>query len=166
MDGKYEKPSFLGGKAPEKVDASESLSLRVELCSEKAAFLSNLDKAAQEAFAEIVDAKWNPLVAENPLFKTSFCKIGVVLKGGDLTKIAVVLGDKVIRGEGWAFLETYLGGCRNFKYADIKMSVRVKKLWNVAGKAGLGLEATQLVLRPSERPTEVDLFGDDAALLA
>ena len=46
------------------------------------------------------------------------------------------------------------------------MSVRVKKLWNVAGKAGLGLEATQLVLRPSERPTEVDLFSDDAALLA
>ena len=64
------------------------------------------------------------------------------------------------------FLETHLGNCRNFNYAEVMMSVRVKKLWNVAGKAGLGLEATQLVLRPTDRPAEVDPFSDDAALLA
>ena len=46
------------------------------------------------------------------------------------------------------------------------MSVKVRKLWNVAGKAGLGLEATQLVLRPAERPAEKDLFADDSELLA
>ena len=51
-------------------------------------------------------------------------------------------------------------------HADVKMTVRVKKLWYVAGKAGLGLEATQLVLRPSERPTEADAFADDDELLA
>ena len=166
VDGKYEKPSFLGGKAPEKVDSSEGLSLRVNLQPEQAVFLAKLDETARTAFAELVDAKWNTLVVENPLFRTSLCKISVVLKGADLTKLAIVIDNKVIRGEGWAFLETYLGNCRNFKYAEVKMSVRVKKLWNVAGKAGLGLEATQLVLRPTERPAEMDLFSDDAALLA
>ena len=166
VDGKYEKPSFLGGNAPEKANASEGLSLRVNLQPEQAVFLKKLDEISKTAFAELVDAKWNPLVVDNPLLKNSLCKIGVVLKGADLTKITVVVDNKVIRGQGWSFLEAYLVNCRNFKYAEVKMSVRVKKLWNVAGKAGLGLEATQLVLRPTDRPAEVDLFSDDAALLA
>ena len=166
VDGKYEKPSFLGGNAPEKANASEGLSLRVNLQPEQAVFLKKIDEISKTAFAELVDAKWHPLVVENPLFKSSLCKIGVVLKGADLTKITVVVDNKVIRGQGWSFLEAYLVNCRNFKYAEVKMSVRVKKLWNVAGKAGLGLEATQLVLRPTDRPAEVDLFSDDAALLA
>jgi hypothetical protein len=42
------------------------------------------------------------------------------------------------------------------------------KLWNVGGKAGIKLEATQIVLRPgaNTRPQEVDAFADDAELLA
>ena len=47
----------------------------------------------------------------------------------------------------------------------MKAVLRLKKLWNVAGKAGIKLEATQLVLKATEKPTEADMFGDDSALL-
>jgi hypothetical protein len=166
VDSRYETPSFLSGKVPEKANTSEGLSLRLDLAPGQADFLIKLDKAAREAFANIAEAKWNDLVSENPLFKSALCKVAVILKGADLTKIAVVVDGKVERGEGWGFLEPFVKRCNAFKHSDVKLTVRVKKLWNVAGKAGLGLEATQLVLKPSERPAEVDAFADDSELLA
>ena len=166
IDSKFEKPSFLGGKVPERADAPEGLSLRVDLSIEKSGFLKRLDAAAQQAFADLAEAKWNPLVSDNPLFKSALCKVAVILKGDGLTQITVVLDGKVTRGEGWEFLQGYINGCNSFKHAEVKLVVRVKKLWNVAGKAGLGLEVTQLVLRPTERPREEDVFADDDELLA
>jgi hypothetical protein len=79
----------------------------------------------------------------------------VVLKGNDLTKLAIVVDGKVERGEGWQFQEPFIKRGNSFKFADVKL-----------GKAGLGLEATQLVLKPSERPTEEEAFGNDNDLLA
>ena len=35
-----------------------------------------------------------------------------------------------------------------------------EKFWHVAGKVGIKLEATQLVLRATEKPMEVDALGD------
>ena len=167
IDGKYEKPSFIpGGTSPAVEGMSESLSLRLEVPQEQADFLCKLDGACKEGFLKIADGKWNDLVASNPVFKNYTCKVGVVLKGRDLTKIAIVVDGKVQRGEGWFFVEPFYKRCNGFKNADVKMSVKVRKLWNVAGKAGLGLEATQLVLRPAERPAEKDLFADDSELLA
>jgi hypothetical protein len=166
IDGKYEKPSFLGGKAPEVEGISESLSLRLEVPQEQADFLTALDSTCKEAFLKIAEGKWNDLVTTNPVFKNSMVKIGVVLKGRDLTKIAIVVDGKVERGEGWSFIEPFFKRCNGFRNADIKMSAKIRKLWNVAGKAGLGLEATHLVLRPTERPVEKDPFGDDNELLA
>ena len=165
--GKYEKPSFLGGKAPENPNAQEGLSLRLELQNAQAEFLGQLDSLSQQAFAKLVpDAKWNPLVAKNPLFRSSMCKVAVILKGSDLTRIAVVVDGKVHRVEGWENFEPFVKRCSNFSFTDVKLTVRVKKIWNVAGKAGLGLEATQLVLRPTQKPIEADCFGDDSELLA
>ena len=166
VDSKFEKPSFLGGKAPEKADASEGLSLRLDLADGQATFMRELDKAAEEAFAKIVDAKWSAMVTSNPLYKSTLCKVTVILKGADLTKLAIVVDGKVHRGEGWEFLEPFIKPCNAFKYADVKITAKVKKLWNVAGKAGLGLEATQIVFKPTERPIEEDAFADDAELLA
>ena len=42
------------------------------------------------------------------------------------------------------------------------------KLWNVGGKAGIKLEATQIVLRPgaNPQPQEVDALSNDSELLA
>ena len=167
VDSKFDKPSFLGGKVPDRADASEGLSLRLDLASAQEEFLTKLDNATQEAFGEIAaDAKWSSAVTTNPVFKSALCKVLVVLKGADLTKLAIVVDGKVVRGEGWQFLEPFVKRCNGFKFADVKITVRVKKLWNVAGRAGIGLEATQLVLKPSERPTEEDAFADDAELLA
>ena len=103
------------------------------------------------------------MVNANAILRLSSCKVAVILKGDGLTKLAIVQNSNVERGEGWEFLQGYNS---NFKRAEVKLTVRVKKLWNVAGKAGLSLEATQLVLRPTEKPTEQDAFGDDQELLA
>jgi len=166
VNSKFEKPSFLGGKAPENANASEGLSLKVELPGDRARFMQNLDLKAATEFAKLAEAKWNPLLATNPLFNSTLMKVAVILKGSELTKIAIVADGKVHRGEGWEILEPLVSRCNAFKFADVKMTVRLKKLWHVAGKAGLGLEATQLVLRASERATEVDAFDNDDELLA
>ena len=165
LSGKYENPSFLCGIPPEKPGASEGLSLKVNLNVEQAAFLRKLDGVAQSSFAELGDAAWNPLVASDAEQKHAASKIKVVLKGADLTKIAVVMKGSVTRGEGWDFLMNFLACSGNCKRAEVKLTVKVKKLWNFAKKAGLSLEATQMVLR-IDKPEEEEAFGDDAELLA
>ena len=90
----------------------------------------------------------------------------VTLKGEELTKIAVVANNKVTRGEGWDFLKEYIDSGNTFRNSEVKLTARVKKLWNAGGKAGIQLEATQIVLRPGDRPTEKAAFDDDSELLA
>jgi hypothetical protein len=166
IDTKFEKPSFLGGKEPENPGTPEGLHLRINVEKAEAEFLTQLDDLSKDAFEQLVKAKWSPLVGENALFGTSSAKVTVVLKGEGLTKIAVVLDNKVVRGEGWEFLKQFVDAGNTFRQAEVKLVARVKKLWNVGGKAGVKLEATQLVLRPTERPKEADAFGDDDELLA
>ena len=78
---------------------------------------------------------------------------------------AIVQNGRVTRGEGWDFLQRFLAGSANCRRAEVKVTTRVKKLWNVAKKAGLSLEAIQMVLR-IDKPVEEDAFGDDDELLA
>ena len=165
ISGKYECPSFLGGAPPEKEGTPESLSLRLNLQPDQAEFLNKLDDASQKAFAQVADASWNLLVAKDMMRNLESCKVKVVLKGADLTKLTIVQNGTVTRGEGWNFLQGFLAGSSNCRRAEVKVTVRVKKLWNVAKKAGLTLEATQMVLR-IDKPAEEDAFGDDAELLA
>ena len=162
---KYECPSFLGGVPPEKEGTPEGLSLRLNLQPEQAEFLSKLDEASQKAFAQVTDAAWNPMVARDDMRNLKSCKVKVILKGTDLTKLTIVQNGTVTRGEGWDFLQRFLVSSANCRRAEVKVTTRVKKLWNVAKKAGLSLEATQLVLR-IDKPVEEDAFGDDAELLA
>jgi hypothetical protein len=156
---KYEDklPSFLGGTLPAN-GAPEGLSMKLNLGETEASFLEALDAQCQQRFSVLTRAAWNPLV------KDQGCKVTATLTGPQegLTKIAIVHGGKVLRGEGWDFLKPYVDSLR---HAEVKAVVRLKKLWNVAGKAGIKLEATQLVLKATEKPTEADAFGDDAALL-
>ena len=165
ISGKYEYPSFLGGPAPEKEGTPEHLSLRLNLQPEQAEFLGKLDAAAHKAFADLTEATWNPLVVTDDVRKIDSSKVKVVLKGGDLTKLTIVRNGTVTRGEGWDFLMSFLVTSYNCRMAEVKLTTRVKKLWNVAKKAGLSLEATQLVLR-IDKPIEEEAFGDDAELLA
>jgi hypothetical protein len=155
---KYEDklPSFLGGKPANGL--SEGLSMRVNLGQAEASFLETLDTQCQQRFSVLTRATWSPLV------KDQGCKVTAVLTGPPegLTKIAIVQGGKVLRGEGWDFLKPFVDSLR---HAEVKVVVRLKKLWNVAGKAGIKLEATQLVLRATEKPIEADAFGDDSELL-
>ena len=165
ISGKYEYPSFLGGQSPDKEGTPEGLSLRLNLHPEQAEFLSKLDDASQKAFALVAEASWNPLVAKDMLRNLESSKVKVVLKGADLTKLTIVQNGTVTRGEGWEFLQGFLAGSGNCRRAEVKVTVRVKKLWNVAKKAGLSLEATQMVLR-IDKPMEEEVFGNDAELLA
>ena len=100
------------------------------------------------------------------LFNPCSVKVTVILKGEELTKIAVVADGKVTRGEGWDFLKDYVDAGNTFRHAEVKLVAKVKKLWHVGGKAGIKLEATEIVLRPTERPRAAEAFGDDEALLA
>ena len=161
LSGTYEKPSFLGGKAPETLDYPESLSLKLNLQEAQGEFLMKLDEAAQKAYAETSPAKWSPLVTGKD--KYTSCKVSVVLRGAGLTKLVVVEDGAVKRGQSFEFLESFK---KNFRYAEVKLVVRVKKLWCMGGKAGLSLEATQLVLKPTARPEEEDAFSNDTDLLA
>jgi hypothetical protein len=163
LNGKYGKPSFLGGEKSEK-SKSESLAMRVSLDAETAAFLKRLDEKASEEYKKIHDVTWQPLVSEDNLFNGgSNVKVQVALTGSPLTKLTVVEGTKIDRGEGWEFLQDYLEKKGNFSNADIKVCLRIRSIWFQDGKAGLSLAATNLVLR---RMVEVDPFGDDAELLA
>ena len=105
------------------------------------------------------------MVTTDEIRKLDSSKVKVILKGGDLTKLTIVRNGVVTRGEGWDFLMSFLITSYNCRMAEVKLTARVKKLWNVAKKAGLSLEATQLVLR-IDKPVEEDAFGDDAELLA
>jgi len=159
LSTQYEEkvPSFLGGKTPPN-GAPEGLSLKITLGQAEANFLESLDANCQQRFNALTRATWNTLV------KDGNCKATAVLTGPreGLTKIAIVQDGKVIRGEGWEFLKPYVDSLR---HAEVKAVLRLKKLWNVAGKAGIKLEATQLVLKATEKPTEADVFGDDSVLL-
>lgn len=163
---KFEVPSFLGGKAPEREGATEGLSLRLNLQPEQAEFLRKLDGAAQKAFADVAVASWNPLVTEDAFRSAPVCKVMVALKGSSLTKLAIVHDGKVSRGAGWEFLEKFLMDSNNCRQAEIKVVVKAQKLYNVAKKAGMKLEATQICIRIAGKPIEEDVFADDAALLA
>ena len=90
-------------------------------------------------------------------------KVAVVLAGDGLTKLAVVKDGAVKRGEGYDFLN---GFSTTFARSEVKVVIKVKKLWCLAGKAGLSLEVTQLVLRPTGKPEEEDAFCNDNDLLA
>jgi hypothetical protein len=161
LNGKYGKPSFLSGEKSEK--KSESLAVRISLDAATAVFLKQLDEKASEEHKKIRDASWNPLVTEDALFNGgSSVKVHVALTGSALTKLTVVEGTKIDRGEGWAFLQEKLES-GNFYNADVKVCLRVRSIWFQDGKAGISLAATNLVLR---RMVEVDPFGDDAELLA
>ena len=46
------------------------------------------------------------------------------------------------------------------------VAIKVQKLYNVAKKAGMKLEAAQMCIRIAGKPIEEDVFADDAALLA
>ena len=157
--GTYQKPSFLGGAVPERKGCPESLSFKVTLNSAQLEFIQKLDEAAQSAFADISAGKWNPLIS--PGYEQ--CKINVVLAGEGLTHLTVVKDGAVHKGMGWDFLKSFES---NFSSSMVKLVVRVRKVWQHTGKAGLSLEATQLVLKATERPVEEDVFADENALLA
>ena len=165
---KFGKPSFLGGTVPENV-TSEGLAMRIALNDETTAFLKEIDEKASEEYKKLCKAEWQPLVNTDSV--TMFggdptVKIQVGLKGKDLTKLALVQNEKVNRCEGWEFLKQYMDSCNDFRNAEVKVCLRFKKIWHVAGKAGLKLHATRIVLKAATAPEEVDPFADDAELLA
>ena len=163
---KFGKPSFLGGTVPENV-TSEGLAMRITLNEETTSFLKEIDEKASEEYKKLCKADWQSLLTEDTLFGGSASvKISVGLKGKDLTKLTLVQNEKVDRGEGWDFLKQYMDSCNDFRNADVKVCLRFKKIWHVAGKAGLKLHATRIVLKAATAPEEVDPFADDAELLA
>ena len=164
LDCKFEKPSFLTGMKPEK--PSEGLILKVNLTAPQIDFMKKLDNVAQTAWKEFASTSWQSLVTDPDKYGNIMGKITVILRGDELTKIAIVDKGKVTRGEGWEFLKEqgYVNGLSAFARADVKLTAKVLKLWQMGPSAGLKLVATQLVLRVNKK-VEEDVFEDDEQLL-
>ena len=152
---KFGKPSFLGGTVPENV-ASEGLAMRIVLNDETTTFLKEIDEKAAEEYKKLCKAEWQPLLTEDAFGGNASVKIQVVLTGKGLSKLTVVHNEKIDRGEGWDFLKGYMISCNDFRKAKVKVCLRFKKIWHVAGKAGLKLVATRIVLRAAAAPEEAD----------
>ena len=173
LDCKYNRPSFLCQEETsteedkKKKPNVEGLYLRVHLEQKEAEFLQRLDAKCKIAYTGLVKdcSKWSDLVALGNMMCPCSVRIFVPLKANsntaDLTEIAVVTNNTVARGEGWDFLEPYH---RNFRNADVKLTVRIKRVWHLDGGAGLTLEATQLALRVQERPRQAVAFTDEDLL--
>jgi hypothetical protein len=150
---KFEQPSFLTGVANKRI--SEGLSLRMEVSGELSDFLERMDAKLMAELRKI-DQKfeWQPLV------RNGQAKVVIALKGSGCTGLKI-FGEETLAGSGWDFLQPHLKDCWNFRRADAKVVVRVARVWRAAGKAGVTLEATQLALKPTPKPTEEDAFPDD-----
>jgi hypothetical protein len=109
--------------------------------------------------ADIAPANGNPLLG----LGSDQCKFSVALAGDGMTKLTVVKDGAISRGEGFEFLNSF---GTSFSQSDVKLVFRVRRVWQHTGKAGLSLEATQLVLRTTERPQEDNAFADESELLA
>ena len=167
FDNEFNTQSFKGIRVQN--ETSNMLYLQVEVQKEQADFLTKLDMTCKSAFFKIAEgrcARWKNMVTTDPVFGNSTCKIGVVLDGKDLTRIAIVTDGKVERGEGRSFIEPFFKHYSGFKNAEVKISVKVRELWDLTGMAGLSLGVTHLVLRATQRRVEKDPFADDSELLA
>ena len=176
LSSKFNQPSFLIDYEQPANDASEEkkkpktegLNMRIHLQQKQTDFLRMFDEKCKIAFCGIEKtcSKWGDLVTSGNMMCPNSVKVFVPLKANDktaaLTEIAVVDGNTITRGEGWNFIEPYVNDFRN---ADVKVTVRVKRIWFLDGKAGITLEATQLALRIRERrPKEAVAFTDDDLL--
>jgi hypothetical protein len=106
--------------------------------------------------------QWKPLVKD--LDGDKLVKVSVNLVGEDCASLAVQPreGGDAASGSGWAFLQPLLKPANYFRHADTKAVVKLTRVWNYNGYAGVKLLAQQLRMRPAEvdEEEEEDPFAD------
>ena len=142
---------------------NESLGIRVQVADELLDFLGKLDRQCRELFQQTgASHEWSPMVAHNDKYNNDTVKLSVGLTG-QCAALKVRVGDEVLKGEGWQFLKDNADDPRSaFSGAEAKVAVKLR-LWTQDKKAGVSLVATQLFLKPREKPAvvEEDAFADD-----
>ena len=163
MGGKLEPRSFNSDAAAK---PNESLGLRVVVEDQLAATLRDIDDRCRDLYAENgLVGEWMPLLSrqkedENLKDFERTVKLQICLKG-DCAALKIMDGNEVLKGAGWDFLKAQEAGHCGFRGANVKVAVR-PRIWAVAGKCGVSLAATQLFVKPGEKPAMKDVFADDA----
>ena len=99
----------------------------------------------------------------NEKYQNDNVKLTVGLTG-QCAALKILVGEELAKGSGWEFLKEQAGKEHSaFSGAEAKAVVKLR-IWVVDGKAGLGLDATQLFLKAREKQVveEEDAFDDDA----
>ena len=163
MGGKLEPRSFNSEAAAK---PNESLSLRVVVESPLLEALREFDEKCRKLYeAAGLEGDWMPLLAypnklnEIPDY-AMLARLQICLKG-DRAALKILDGNEVLKGAGWDFLKAQEAGHCGFRGANVKVAVR-PRIWAVAGKCGVSLAATQLFVKPGEKPAMKDVFADDA----
>ena len=159
MVGAVERRSFNSDAAAK---PNESLAVRVQVDGDLGAQLAKLDARCGQLFAEMDGAgKWMPLVSHNDKYDNDSVKISVCFTGR-CTQIKILCDGEPVKGEGFDFIKKHSDSrSSSFVGAEAKVVAKLR-IWQIEGKAGLALDATQIFLKPSEKAivTEEDAFPE------
>ena len=115
--------------------------------------MQKLDKRLRELFAPSDEIDWLPILMEKAEHASSF-SIKVSMLN---TTIKVFDGKEIRNGSGWEFVKDF-----QFQNASAQVAFAPVRVWEKDGKAGVALEATELVIKEGEtRPKMTDFFSLD-----
>jgi len=112
-----------------------------------------LDKRLRELSAPYAKIDWLPILMEKPEHASSF-SIKVSMRN---TCLKIYDGKDLRVGKGWEFVKDL-----SFQNANAKIAFAPVRVWEKDGKAGVALEATELVIQEGEIRTKMaDCFSVD-----
>ena len=127
--------------------------LVIDVKDKQEEFMLKLDKRLRELFAPGDKIDWLPILLEKAEHASSF-SIKVSMRN---TTIKIFDGKEIRNGSGWEFVKDF-----QFQNANAKVAFAPVRVWEKDGKAGVALEATELVLKEGEaRPKMADFFSLD-----
>ena len=127
--------------------------LVIDVQDKQEEFMLNMNKRLRELSAPDAKVDWLPILMEKAEHASSF-SIKVSMRN---TCIKIYDGKDLRVGKGWEFVKDL-----SFQNANAKVAFAPVRVWEKDGKAGVALEATELVIQEGEIRTKMaDCFSVD-----